>query len=386
MRSNDGGFLKMKFQLALIARDRVWESRLMTELKSAAHRLADSGIAIEFTPREEAQVVLVDGGVSDLAVALDSIDRKGRAVFLIVDERHGAPAALLAGRVDDVLVHPLRPLEVLSRLFHYQQLLMWDEVSKLNASFSDLLDRLREDLRLAERLQKSRLPQRFPDLRGLKISSRYLAGTKSGGDYFDLAEAKDGTAFSVVLSDASSYGLSSSLLAILMKVAMRLTAGEVRSCAETVRRIHEELKLTLGAKDKLSLFYGVVSRKDYRLRFLNLGASCAFYAKPKSKFEALPAQGLPIAAGAGELPDQEGAIPLEPEGRLVLVSDGFLEAAGGTEPTRRLLDGLREKDPSDSLNELVFKVKSKFESDDDMPAQDCTAIVVDLDPRLLRLA
>ena len=45
---------------------------------------------------------------------------------------------------------------------------MWDEVHEINASFSEMIDQLRGDLKLAERLQKSKLPLRFTDLRGFK--------------------------------------------------------------------------------------------------------------------------------------------------------------------------------------------------------------------------
>lgn len=375
----------MVFNLTVYAKDVATESHWIRELGNALIDVAGVEISGASTGKDPGQVIFVDAAMSRLDTILAEVPRAGRAVFLIVREGAELPAALADGRVDDVLVAPFRPLEALSKLRYYQQILMWDEVNRLNTSFSETLERLHDDLRLAERLQKSKVPVRFPELKGFKVGSRYLAGMKAGGDHFDLAESRDGNQLSMVLSDSSSYGLSSAVLSVLMRVAMKLTAEEARSCRETMKRIHEELALTLGEKDRLSLFYGTLSRKDYRLRFLNLGSSSAFYAPPKGGFAELPIQGDVITQKSGLPGEGEGEIVLLPESRLVLVSDGFVEAAGGPGKLRVLLDKYREKEAVDSLNEMVFQVKSKFAEPDDLPAQDCTAAVFDVDARVMRV-
>jgi len=307
--------------------------------------------------------------------------RRGRAVFLIVPE--GAtqiPEELEDGLVDDVLVYPFRKLEVISKIRIYEQLLMWNEVETMNASFSELMGQLKDDFKLAERLQKSNLPARFPEVRGFKVAQRYLAGMKSGGDHFDLGDSKDGNQLSIVLTDSSSYGLSSAVLSTLMRVTMKLSVEEVRSSSETVRRIQDELKATLTEKDKLSLFYGVLSRKDYRLRYLN------FYAPTGGSFTELKSGGEAITASTTDISVQESEVVLEPSGRLALISDGFADVIGGSDKVRALLNEFRSLDAKDALNEMVFRVKSQFVEDDDMPAQDCTGVIFDLDARLIRLA
>jgi serine phosphatase RsbU (regulator of sigma subunit) len=314
--------------------------------------------------------------------------RKGKAIFLIVreeDESARIPNELSQGLVDDVLVFPFRKLEVLSKIRHYQALLAWDEVEQMNTSFSELIAQFKDDFRLAERLQKTCLPTRFPDIRGMKVTQRYLAGMKSGGDHFDLAESKDNTQLSLFMSDSSSYGLSSTVLNVVMKVALKLSVEEARSSFETVRRIQDELKATLAEKDRLSLFYGVLSRKDYRLRYINLGSSSAFYCPPRGKFIQLESHDGPITTLTKEIRAQESEVALEPAGRLALISDGFSEAVEGAEGVCRLLDEFREKDPKDALNEMVFRIKKDFKEEDDMPAQDCTGVIFDVDPRLIRL-
>ena len=77
---------------------------------------------------------------------------------------------------------------------------------------------------------------------------------KAGGDHFDLAESKDGQQLSLLLSDSSSYGLSSAVLSTVMRVMVRLSSEESRSAVETVGRIQEEFKATLTEKDGFRFF------------------------------------------------------------------------------------------------------------------------------------
>ncbi len=171
-----------------------------------------------------------------------------------------------------------------------------------------------------------------------------------------------------------------------MSVTLKLSSDESRSSRETVRRIHQELLSVLSEKDSLSLFYGVLSKKDLRLKYLNLGSSAAFFCRSGKSFEILPTQGASITRGRELSEVNESEISLQPSDRLALISYGFVEAVGGAEKTCELLDGFREKPAVDAINELVFKVKSKFAEPDDMPEQDCTAVLLDVDAKILRLA
>lgn len=381
-------------RLEVLAKDTQTENRWARELREAFGGVARVEVKGARTTSSAdagfAEVVFVDGTDPDcLAENLAAADAYGARVrILLVRDHEGdgnLPAAFLEGRVDDVLVHPFRAVEVMGKLERYQHVLRWDEVMRLNTSYSQLIESLHEDLRLAERLQKSKLPVRYPEIKGFKIHHRYLAGVKAGGDYFDLAETKDGSRFSVLLSDSSSYGLSSAILAAIMKVTVKLSAEEIRSSADVIHRIHEELEMTLSEKDRLSLFYGVISRKDLSLRYVNLGSACAFHASASADFREVPAHAGPLTAAGGMPVFTEQVLTLRPEDRIFVASDGFVESAGGSESLLELLNRFRSKDPHDALNELAFQVKRKLETPDDLPAQDCTGLMLSVDSNVIRL-
>lgn len=381
------------FKVRVVSHTETSGHKLARELEQALHGWIQLDVTSERDAQAEpGQVIFVDASAPDLAAILErhaSVQAVagGACVFLIVREGDGVPSALIEGRVDDVLVHPFRSLEVLGKLRHFQKLQEHRESLELNASYAKIVELLHEDLKLAERLQKQRLPRRFPEVKGFRVTSRYMAGERSGGDYVDMADTRDGQSLAIVMTDASSYRLSSAALDSVSRKLASLAADELRSCVTAARRIRDGVLINLGDRDQLALFYGVLSRKDYRLKFVNLGGTRVFYAPPAQAFSELKdGQGDPIVKAMSVRTENEGELALEPEGRLALVSDGFVETAGGAAEVLKILNEHRAGPAADSLNELVFRTKKGLASPEDLPAQDCTAVLFDVDSRLIRLA
>lgn len=348
----------------------------------------EDALVSEWVPGEDRPgIYFFDHDDPDCENKIQSLSRKGKAVFLIVSERATLPQVWIDGRVDDILVTPFRRMEVLSKIRGYQQILLWEEVTRINASFSEIIEGLHDDLRLAERLQKAQLPKRFPEIKGVTLASRYLAGSRAGGDYFEVVESKEQARLSVILSDSSSYGLSGMVLAAVMQVAFRLGRESSLGCADVVRAIAGDLGTTLTEKDQLSLFYGQWSRKDLVFRYLNLGGVYAYHAPFGDLYRALPRQGDFLR---GNEPGrwsqlQEVELVLQPKDRMVVASDGFVQLCGGEKEFERLLDCYREKEPLDSLNEMAFQVKKNLPHPEDLPEQDCTALMIEIPANVLRL-
>jgi serine phosphatase RsbU (regulator of sigma subunit) len=337
------------------------------------------------------QILVLDAAGQDHERWLSGFSGGFSAIWLWLEEGAPLPELFIEGKVDDLLIHPLRPLEILSKLKHYEQHRIATEVLQIQSSLDRVMKDLSLDLEVLERLQKARLPVRFKDVKGFQITSRYIAGERSGGDYFDLAESADGNQLAMLVSDSSSYGLSSAVLSAVARVISRVTVEQSRSVREMVRSFYEELLRPLSPKDRLSIFYATLSRKDYVLRFLGLGSVRAFYRGPHQKgFVELESQGGPLSQASRHALSspqlKEGVLVWEPGGRLVVLSDGFLDSLGGNQAALELLDRFALKGGKDLLNELTFGIKSKLvDPKEDLPAQDCTGMVLDLDPKVIRL-
>jgi len=372
----------MKLSLTALFVDKKWNDELGVTLRA----IPGFDCHLSFNLKSEAgQIIFLDSKLPDLDEILDSLDRRGRAVFLVVDQDPGKgkvvsdyiPEQIEKDLVDDILVYPFKRVDVYSRLKHYQRILMWDEVGQLNDSFSQIVERFREDLKLAERLQKSRIPERFSDVPGFRFGSRFFAGTRAGGDHFDIAESRNRQSVSMVLSDSSTYGLSSAVLSVLMRVAMKVSVHEATSSQETVRRVYDELQMTLGETDELSLFYGTIKREDLKLNFVHLGNNRAYLMRDQ-KLEPLQPRGNSIKHGEAFDLKGQGTIQLQNADRIYLLSDGYEEILGDESSLRKVLLEKTSGDSVDSLNELALSIKNVI--GDQLPSQDCSALVVDVDP------
>jgi hypothetical protein len=378
----------MKIKLTVYAQSLTTEKNWIKQLETVLSE--ESAIEIQggHSSKNWGDIVFLDSGLKNLAETLSKIDRQGRGIFLVVKNQKQLPQFWIEGKVDDVIVLPFRTLDVFSKIRAYEQILTWNEVVDINDSISEVLQKFQEDLRLAERLQKAKIASRSSDLKGIRVSNRYFAGLKSGGDHFDFAESKDKSLVSLFLSHSTSYGLSSAVLSALMRVTLKVSVealGKAGSATEVVQKIYDELLLTLGEKDRISLFFGTFSRADHYLRYFHVGQACAFYAKEVEKFQILKNQGPALSQSQAVSLGQEKEIQLHPMGRLVLVSYGFIESLGGEEKVCSILNEFRNRDATDVLNELSFKMKSKLAGEDEMPAQDCSTVVFDVEPQVLKL-
>lgn len=289
--------------------------------------------------------------------------------------------------IDDFIVEPIRLNDVFLFLRRMDLKRAQSEIEKLNIDFTENLSKLREDLKLAERLQKDRLPVKFGPYKGIKIRSRYLAGVKSGGDYFDIVENEDQSKMSILMSDSSSYGLSSALLTSLMRMTVYLGREANAQSREVVRGIHSEILRSMKEDDYLSFFYGSLSKKDYKLRYIHYGKLHLFHAKKGEPYVLVEGLQSPYLSKEKTKwwDHAEKEISLNADDKLFLCSDGYVEAAKGTERLLETLNAFREKESVDLLNELSFYAKGKLDQDE-MPNEDSSALFFEVENRILKLA
>lgn len=345
----------------------------------------------------EQKVIVIDGAHPQLDAALEQELRAHGAhewviVAVWVDEavsptrRAEILSALREGVLDDVLEAPLGALSWSAHCVHWEESLALRQVQGVSRELQSTLQNLHRDLEVVERLQRARAPKRFESVGGIAIAQRYLAGARSGGDHFDLAQSKDARTVSMVLTDASSYGLSSAVLSALVRVSLVLSKEGIRSAQETLTLLRGELLEALSPKDSLSVIYGVLSRRDYSFRYVHQGSSQLYYCDRAAGgvWIQLESHGDALRAGGTETAFREQCVMLAPGSRLLLLSDGFVEGVGGDQETKKLLQSLRLEESEKLVTELVYQVKKRFPEEDEMPVQDCTVAVLDIPSRLLR--
>jgi sigma-B regulation protein RsbU (phosphoserine phosphatase) len=144
------------------------------------------------------------------------------------------------------------------------------------------------------------------------------------------------------------------------------------------------------AKDRASLFYGVVDRRTFELHYCLLGSNLALVIDGQTgKMKALKGSSSPLAKGMA-LEIVGHRISLSPRDRLLIVSEGLIKTmnpAGEAFGLDRLTQAIMRA-PSSGVhelrNEILYQLE-KFAESTDFP-EDVTVIVTEVKDKILKLA
>lgn len=179
--------------------------------------------------------------------------------------------------------------------------------------------RMALDVKQAQEVQRVILPQSQTTLPGLVIESEYRPALEVGGDYFQiLPDAKDGSVL-IVAGDVTGKGLKAGMLVALLVGAIRMAAEKTTDPLHMLEGLNRRL---LGRADAQSTCLALRIEKDGSATLANAG-----HLAPYLNGEPLEMEGaLPL----GVLEGAEFTVMrfrLKERDRLVLISDGIVEAA-----------------------------------------------------------
>lgn len=338
--------------------------------------------------------VLTDREAAAIAETCESDSRP--TMVVAVKDGDPVPDSFNQGFVDDLLVLPVRALDVERILHMHAQVSALRAVEQTSRALPQLVTKLQEDIQLAQKIQRRLIKEKFPPMGGLNIKSKYWCGLKAGGDYFDVFEFPDGNHVGVILSDSSSYALSTSFIGSLVQFSVHVGQDDLSDPAKIVTALHGKLRESMKEKDRFSIFYGILNRKTYQFRYVNCGPIFAGERTNEGKFEwVAKGEHGPLTAAAGGVPASQ-EILLEPGDRLMLLSDGWAESIG-VGAGELLQDFLKDEgDSQDLLNEMAFRLRKGVERTYEiepgeeegfpMPPQDCSVLIFDIAKNVLRLA
>ena len=179
---------------------------------------------------------------------------------------------------------------------------------------------------VAETLQRSLLPERLPELAGLGISARYVAGSADaqvGGDWYDVIALRDGRA-GIAIGDVVGHGLDAAARMARFQNALRAYALDGLRPSLVLDRMNGFAREIAGGPMATCL-YGVVDADEGRLRLASAGHPPVLVVSPAGDgyFAEGPA-GSPL--GVVPFPSyQESTIPLAPGSTVLLYTDGLVE-------------------------------------------------------------
>jgi phosphoserine phosphatase RsbU/P len=191
--------------------------------------------------------------------------------------------------------------------------------------------RLDQDLRFAEQVQRSFLPQRLPDIPGFAFASHYDPAFEVGGDFYDVIDLGDGC-IGLLIGDVSGKGVSAALRMARMSTELRFCAMAEREPAAVMARANRTLLET--AQDEIFVT-AVYARLDPRTRTVAL--SNAGHLPPMIRHtnegdvtRVEGATGLALGVLAEAVFEQEEHT-LVPGDTVLFYTDGLTEAENVTQ-------------------------------------------------------
>jgi sigma-B regulation protein RsbU (phosphoserine phosphatase) len=202
-----------------------------------------------------------------------------------------------------------------------------EKITQLEAAQEGLAqkERMERELELAREVQQAVLPRTFPAVRGYTFAAQYRPARQVGGDFYDVIHLGPGR-FGLVVADVSDKGMPA---AVYMALTRSLMVAEARREASPCAVLHNvnKLLLELGqARMFVTVFYGVVEAARHRLTYTRAGHNRPLLVRG-GQVQDLPGEGMLLGyLDSEQLTLGEDSLELEPGDRLVLFTDGLIDA------------------------------------------------------------
>ncbi|MEE2901786.1 MAG: SpoIIE family protein phosphatase [Myxococcota bacterium] len=186
--------------------------------------------------------------------------------------------------------------------------------------------RFEQDLKMAERIQQSFLPQKVPEAAGFSFCARYEPAFEVGGDFYDFIELPNDR-LGLVVGDVSGKGVAAALYMAKMSRDLRYFALSESSPGRVLGWMNK-MVLESGQDDIfVTMLYAVLEKQTGRLLIGNAGHMPVVVREPNGRRVRILDEiaGLPL----GVMPEAEYEYEIYNMNRgdtVLLYSDGLVEA------------------------------------------------------------
>ncbi len=236
-------------------------------------------------------------------------------------------------------------------------------------------ERLKQELMVAQRMQRRLLPQTMPELPGIEFAAISESSAEVGGDYFDFFALDDGR-LGIVVADVAGKGVSAAFYMAEMKGIFLSLSRLPLTPREFLVRANQAVLESLEKNVFISVVYAILDPATGVLQLSRAG-HCPIIHASAHHAEMIRPTGLGLGLTDTELfsrSTEERELCLGPEDVCVLYTDGITESrnSAGEEYgydrllalTRRLSSGGAEDIKSGILSDVRTFVGASTSGDD----------------------
>ncbi len=185
-------------------------------------------------------------------------------------------------------------------------------------------DRLQRELDIAATVQRSLLPQSFPELPGFEVAGDNDPAREVGGDFYGFVPVDDNH-LGVAIADVADKGLGAAMFMVMCHSLLHTVAPRELSPAKVLADLNTRL-LELSNSDLfVTVFYGILDLRTGQFRYSNAGHPPPLWSHADGSLTPVTLRGMAL----GVVPDVdlgEDELTLQAGDRLLLYTDGITDA------------------------------------------------------------
>lgn len=224
---------------------------------------------------------------------------------------------------DDInIIEHIRDISFLETLKH--------DLEKKNSSLTNIMMHLKDarlkikdELKLAKRIQLGTLPESSPVFNGLKITSAYHPIADVGGDFYDFIEFSP-TKLGVFIGDASGHGLAAAFIATISKMSLFHNCKSINDIDTMLTAINNDMINIVHTGHYLTCFWGIIDTERNTITFSRAGHPHPVIIKRDSSIYKLESAG-PFIGIMETAKFEIKTVTLEKGDRLFLFTDGIYD-------------------------------------------------------------
>ena len=185
------------------------------------------------------------------------------------------------------------------------------------------------ELGAAAEVQASLLPPKIPQIPGYDIYAYYRSAKEVGGDYYDFFPL-DAQRLGLVVADVSGKGVPGAMVMASTRTLLRVLGPMSGSCAETLKQTNFHVARDVRRGMFVTAIMAVLTVETRQMTVCSAGHNpMVVYKERAQKCGILNPGGIALGFDKGPNFDRilkESTITLEPGDRVVLYTDGVVEA------------------------------------------------------------
>ena len=227
--------------------------------------------------------------------------------------------------------------------------------------YHDELERKKHELNVANKIQKSFLPQKLPEIPGFDVASLNMYAHDIGGDFYDLIPISDDNV-GLVIADVSGESYPASLLMALSRTILR---GEAKNQTPSslLKYLNGLIAVDIDSELFITILYGELDINSHFFTYVNAAHNPPFiWSNKTNKLSEL----VMDTKSLGRLENiqlEEYKIKIESGDVLIFYTDGVIKALESPErPGEEVLRSMIIENIEFSPSIIVEKIKSEVAS------------------------